>query len=356
MKRLSKLEAIAPHLVLLAALAFFFRRELFHGEMFCAADVLIQNYPFKAHFKRVLGEGQLPLWAPQISAGFPLLAEGQIGIFYPLHWLLFLPLSLFVAFNLNLVLHFALGFYGCYLYAASLGLGRPARLLSASLFTFNGFTVGHLFHPNMLGVAFFLPYVLFFTDRFLEGHGRRTDNLLALALLFSLQVALGHPQFLYYNLLVSTAYSCHVLVACRDGRAKRALAYFSALAFAFFWGAAQLLPSLELGEISRGGVDKLGEMISLGHTYYGVAELVNQVFPYALAGAHGNWEYSTYLGILPLLLLVVGLTLKGRKPFFYKALFACCFLLMFEPLVATWAPLNGFWSSRSILETPAVLH
>jgi len=343
-----------PHLAFLVLLCVFFRRELFAGEMFSAGDVLIQNYPAKAYFKRMIASGVLPLWTPLINAGFPLLAEGQVGAFYPLHWLLFLSLSLFGAFNCQLILSFIIAFYGMYIYSRSVGLGRPAGLLAAGLFTFNGFTVGHLLHPNLLGVVFLLPYVLFVTDRYLERRGSETGNLLALSLLFALQLALGHPQFLYYNLLVTVAYFGYGLATGKSKNAwlARSSRYLAALAFSLALGAAQFLPTLELAGISRGGTDRIGHMMTFGHAFYSLAGLINQLLPYSLSTLQANWEYSTYFGVLPVLLLLLALMLKGRRSAFYKGLLLCCFLLMFEPLFARLAVVLGLVTAGGRFNLP----
>src|SRR5574341_628511 len=40
-------------------------------------------HPFAVELGRALDAGRLPLWAPALQAGFPLLAEGQIAALYP---------------------------------------------------------------------------------------------------------------------------------------------------------------------------------------------------------------------------------------------------------------------------------
>src|SRR3989344_3330342 len=43
------------------------------------------NYPLRHFFIESIKKGELPLWASGISSGYPILAEGQIGVLYPLN-------------------------------------------------------------------------------------------------------------------------------------------------------------------------------------------------------------------------------------------------------------------------------
>ncbi len=325
-----------PHLVFLVVLLVFFRREIFAGELLCMGDVLDQNYPAKAYFREMVLGGRLPLWAPQVSAGLPFLAEGQVGSLYPWHWLFFLPLSVFAAYNLNIILHFIIGFYGAYRFLRSLGLMRHSSLMGGVIFVFSGFPLFHLGHVNMFCVAFYLPYLLYLTDSYLLGRGRAVVNLLVLALLFSVQIFLAHPQFVFYNLVFVVAYFlARLLTGEGKGRGVKALAYFAALAFALLLSAVQFLPTLELAMISRGGGDMLRRIPAMRLNYYLVADLAHQVLPYYHLADNGAPVYSgSYFGILPLLFLPLALVVRRKGLGFFKAALAVSFLLMFKPIAA----------------------
>src|SRR5436309_15827350 len=59
------------------------------GEWLWNLDLPKIDYPLAVFFHDALAGGRLPLWNDQLGLGFPLYAEGQIGAFYPLNWLLF---------------------------------------------------------------------------------------------------------------------------------------------------------------------------------------------------------------------------------------------------------------------------
>src|SRR5438105_5658000 len=64
------------------------------GRVLASFDTLVYFYPNAAYLASRLGAGQLPLWDPYLFAGVPFLANSQVGVLYPLHWLYLLaPVS-----------------------------------------------------------------------------------------------------------------------------------------------------------------------------------------------------------------------------------------------------------------------
>ena len=68
--------------------AWFFADATLGGGAFFVQDVMVQNVPFRFYLHEALGRGELPLWVPQISAGFPLLLHPasqrvKICFYYP---------------------------------------------------------------------------------------------------------------------------------------------------------------------------------------------------------------------------------------------------------------------------------
>ena len=79
------------------------------------SDIWNFNYPLKNLLSESLKQGKLPLWTDMIGNGFPIGAEGQIGVFNPLNWLIFGLLPMPQAFTAALLLTFAIAFTGSYL-------------------------------------------------------------------------------------------------------------------------------------------------------------------------------------------------------------------------------------------------
>jgi len=51
------------------------------------SDVWNFNYPLKNLLSESLKQGKIPFWTDMIGNGFPIAAEGQIGAFSPINWL-----------------------------------------------------------------------------------------------------------------------------------------------------------------------------------------------------------------------------------------------------------------------------
>src|SRR2546421_5668275 len=107
---------------LLAATAYLFRDAIRDGMLFHEADTSTMFYPVFAALGAALGRGELLLWTPQLFTGFPLMAEGQTGVFYPPNWLAasFLPAQ--QGFVWLRLVHYWLAVLFSYLFAPSLPL------------------------------------------------------------------------------------------------------------------------------------------------------------------------------------------------------------------------------------------
>src|SRR3990170_7148887 len=84
MKR--SLKKIAPIVILIILPIVLFYKAVFGTAIitsgdFSGSDLLDLNYPFKTILEKAISQGHLPLWEPNLSLGFPVLAEGQIGAF-----------------------------------------------------------------------------------------------------------------------------------------------------------------------------------------------------------------------------------------------------------------------------------
>src|SRR3989344_3926136 len=104
---------------------------------FSWSDLLDLHFPFKAILHRTLPKGLLPLWEPNVSLGFPILAEGQSGPLYPLNIITsFLPPELDL--NLSIIITFIFLIY--YIFEAGLAIAR-ANAASTLPLAFIGFSL-----------------------------------------------------------------------------------------------------------------------------------------------------------------------------------------------------------------------
>ena len=96
-----------PILLLTIALLFLFWPTVIKGEIYSLpglikSDYLNMAYPFRDVYHQDLVSGKMPWWVTKVGNGYPLIAEGQLGAFYPLNLLFFYFFSTNTALNLVL--------------------------------------------------------------------------------------------------------------------------------------------------------------------------------------------------------------------------------------------------------------
>ncbi len=191
------------HLAVLAApvglTLLFFWKILLTNLILVGVDTFLYFYPYKAYAAAALRQGRLPLWNPHLFMGAPLLANSQVGLFYPPNWFfLWLDAPGQVAWSIGL--HITLA-GGLMLALARLGLrlGWPGSLAAAILFAFGGYLGAQVEHVNQLNAAAWLPLLFLLAD-FSQCRPRRLLWVLLLGLVIALTLLAGHAQTVFISL------------------------------------------------------------------------------------------------------------------------------------------------------------
>lgn len=317
---------------------FYWRASLGLG-IFYFGDIARFFYPTRVLYANALSAGRLPLWAPEMLMGFPLLAEMQTGALYPPHLLLYRLLPIDLAINYDILLHLAWLATGIYLFARTRGLSTAGSTIAAFAFAAGGFGAGRITHMSVLAVAAWLPWSLLVYERWRQGH--RFGYWLLLVVVFALQFVAGHPQFILLNVMTFTVYVGGAVLGLLDSRREigaptNALARNAILdllplltiAFAAGIAAVQLLPTAELAESSAraGGVSEA----FFTEFSYNPLYLALLVDPFVLGNPYPrvSVEVVAYLGAMPLLLAGIAvLVRRGRATWFWLGFAAGSFLL-----------------------------
>src|SRR3989338_8359357 len=95
-----------------------------------------QQYPWAQFLQSEIHQFRLPWWTTRIHCGFPLLAEGQIGAFYPLNllFLFFLPLKW--AYNYEILFQYVLGALFFFFFMCPPQILRKGTIFSKFIFLF----------------------------------------------------------------------------------------------------------------------------------------------------------------------------------------------------------------------------
>ncbi len=166
------------------------------GSMPVGGDVTQFSIGLMAVLGEAIGEGRLPLWNDLWGYGFPGLAESQMGVFYPPHWILYGLLSVERAYTSSLVLHVLWGGLGTFWAARRFGVSPIGSALAGFAWGASGFYLIHLPHQWSYTVGSWMPWALGLAWGQLLGIGSRKDGWL-LAAVLTLQVLPGHFQLAF---------------------------------------------------------------------------------------------------------------------------------------------------------------
>lgn len=233
---------------------------------FLSGDHREQQFPWAKFYQDQIRSFSLPWWTSEIHCGFPILAEGQIGAFYPLNYLFFMLLPLKVAYNYIILFQYWLGAALFYVYLRRLKLSVYAAFFSSLIFLF-GSTQGGYFYYNYISqkVVIWLPLTLILIDRLVES--RRWQDGFWLGTVFAVQIFGGYLQVAVYSLFYSGVYFLFRWFRSRDRNTF--ILFAGSCALGIFFSLVQLLPTIELSLLSsraqaEKGLAYVGSMNPLG--------------------------------------------------------------------------------------------
>jgi hypothetical protein len=124
-------------------------------------DMISWFFPYVSHIADSIRAGGLPLWNPCQFSGYSNVANPQLGLFYPITWLiLVLPVNVVLA--LSITVHLWLAGVGMAVLLHSFGATRSGALLSGVVLVFSEYMAARIYagHYTLLLVSCWLPWVL----------------------------------------------------------------------------------------------------------------------------------------------------------------------------------------------------
>ncbi len=304
--------------VLLALCVIFFWRVLFSAsaKIIAGYDILVYHYYARAFTRESMLRGLLPKWNPYEYAGMPFAADPGNCVFYPLNkFFLLMPVS--KAISLNMALHVFLAGAGTLLFARAIGLKRGGSLIAAIAFMFSGYYIDRIAagHEILVMCSAYLPWI-FLCYELSSQSGKVGWSLLG-GLFVGLQVLTGASQPVLYTAIFVFIYAVAKNIQMNPGSRftllGRDLGYLVLMGgVGIGLSAVQLLPSVELVLHS---VRAQTSIEFVGSYSFPPRNFIHFLLPYLDVGkAIANWEFSCYVGILPLALALAMLpSLKGRR-------------------------------------------
>ncbi len=227
-------------------------------------DLRHHHFPWRVWAQSVWAQGEVPLWAP-IAHGYPLMADGQAGVLYPVNIFLYTVFPAVWAFNLSVILHHGLAAVGGYALARVLGRSHAAALAAGAAFGFSGFLISKLVYLGMFQVIAWIPWMVAAAARaVLEEQPRWW---IVAGLLVGVGWLCGHPQMALYASYATALIAGWLALervreasppARRRVAVRHVLGLAGMVALAVMVALPQLYASYELSQFSyrEGGVDE----------------------------------------------------------------------------------------------------
>lgn len=298
---------------------------VFGQGIFFSHDLRHHHFPWRTWAANGWAAGDVPLWSAEVGNGFPLMADGQAGVLYPVNWALGSLLPAQWALSWSLLLHQWWAGLGAFLLVRDLKADTKfsfeAALFGGVAFALSGFLVSHFTYAGMVQVAAWLPWGLWLLQKLgrFEHPAWPWRGILGWAASVGAMMTAGHPQLGAICLL-----ACLVFFLFQTP--NRWVWIWAGLgAFLGLLAALpQLLASLELAaeSVRSGGVG--AEFANMGALP--PQELINVAFPHF-------WGWETPAS-LPLTYVHKGLGYFGTGENHWES---CFFVGLPVVLLAAWS-------------------
>jgi hypothetical protein len=279
-------------------------------------DTIDYSYCVQKFVSQELKSFRLPHWTEFGFSGFPLLADPQVAVWYPLNWLFFLLAVTPKTMQWELAVHALLACMGAWLLARLLLRDKLAGGVAAITYAFSGFFAGHASHLNVAQAAAWLPLVLFGVHSSIRRVSSR--NLILTGLACSLLFMIGQFQIAIYAFAAVTVYA--MMVAALEKKWRAAIIVLTTCGFMTVLLSSILwLPALELyGQSTRAGV----RFVTQTNAVLEPRALWTLISPDHYGSVSGNYtgpqdqtQFYFYAGLALVPLAVLGLASKRIRWF-----------------------------------------
>ncbi|MCI0446780.1 YfhO family protein [bacterium] len=319
---------LASILLLLVLTIFFFAGVLFSDKYAIPWDMIDYYYPSQFYTIESIKNGSFPLWNPHILSGFPTIADPENAVFYPLNLFLYLfsvnsPVSLKTV-ETFLALHYFLTGLFMWIFLRSLSLKRYAALSGAIMYMFSGYLAAHAQHLGPIMASTWIPLILYYCRKSILEKNKR--HVIKAGLLIGVQILAGYPQTTFSTLLALLIYfGWHSIRRAYNIQSWRPvikaghsflLMFLTGISVA----AIQLVPTIQLHlhSIRSEIIQDYSQLEQFPlHPIYLITTIVANFFG-GLFGSE-SWfprditEGHLYLGIIPIMLIVIGIKCTTKK-------------------------------------------
>jgi len=354
-------EDVLPLVILMALPVILMGMVLFSGTHIVGsplADARGQFFYTRLFGFSELAHFSLPLWNPYVFCGTPFVGTLQSAIFYPFN-LVFALLPIVPAMNWSIAFHLALCGIFTYYLLKQYDATRFGAVVAGVVYTFSAPQILHVYagHLNALCAMVWTPLMFLLLDKMIREN--RVIYSVFLGLTIALQFLAGQPQYVFYTMIALFLYFLFQLAFNRNGGPgmprggiKGVLLFLFAVLIGIAVSAVQILPSLEMTRYStrENLTYEWVAQFSLppGHLItYLIPDFFGDMQKLPYWGRNYLWEMSAYIGITPLILVIISVIRADRRVVWFFSWLAMISLLLafgkYTPLLkAAYTFIPGF--------------
>ncbi|MFN8528733.1 MAG: YfhO family protein [Anaerolineae bacterium] len=297
----SYVRTFAPLILLIGLILAAYAHLAFTDRILARGDTFTYFYPYWEARSAAFRVGTLPLWSPDLFMGVPLLANSQLGTFYPPNWAV-TPFSAPDAIKISVIAHVLWAGIGAYVLARrGLRISRAAALTSGLIFALGGVIGAHVEQINQLQGLSWMGWLFWCLHESTYGSARRRRLFtLMLAAGIAMQFLSGHTQTVF---ITGLGLGIDALLRNRAGRWRALASLVGAGLLALLLVLPQLIPTLELTRTSN----RAGGLTQNEATAFSFSPFVAGRGLLPSDDRSIFTEYVAYIGVIGIGLALVGL-------------------------------------------------
>jgi len=312
---------------------FIFFWPVYNGTEFVWFDFINQHIPRNLYIAQYLAQWQLPQWDLTAYGGCPFLADPENAVFYPFNWLLILAPKSLLALQKIVIIETVFAAVFTFFCVKELNGKNASALFGSLAFVLSTPFICRFMNYGHFTVIVFIPAVIFFLLKW--ARLRKLNYSVGAGIMLGLSFLGGNPQYMYFMcMIVLLHFLCEFACEIKNkASVKVSLQLFTGYviiaAVALGVAAINLIPIAEFFSISQRGIGNmtagtgtpLKNFVTLFIPYF-FGKVAGSPAPYwGKEGFWNYWEYSQYVGILPLLLTIISpFIVKERRGVFFGVL------------------------------------
>ncbi len=298
----------------------------------------ITSLATKFTYSSSLHQHLIPFWSAKIGGGYPIYANGGLGVWYIPNLIFFSTMPTSLAFICSLFFSLLLLGLGMYVWLQLLGRSIVSSLFGALTAALCGYVIVQFTHLTIVQSIGIFPWCLVLTHLLITNPKHKYIPLLAGV--YAQLICIGFAQSIFITSIFMLVYT--LWLSMRLKVIIRSVIYIAISVFlGILLSAIHLLPALEfLRQLNNNGIFTPDTATLFSYPW---SHLITLVYPFALGNpATGTyphffafngsifWENTAYIGILPLILCCyAGISGILRRGFFIRTRIESVYLSFF---------------------------